>query len=188
MTPWMSEGFFADVVVLVEGEDDRAAIIAAAASMEHNLESEGISVIPCMGKNNLDRPAAIFQKLDIPTYVVWDGDEGNKDASPEENRYLLRLLGQDEQDWPPTTVQDRFACFQKDLETTLSEEIGTERFDQLLHEVQERLAISRKDQALKNPMAIREVIDAAKRKGESSATLEGIVMKILALKPREREA
>ena len=27
MTPWMGEGFFADVVVLVEGEDDRAAIL-----------------------------------------------------------------------------------------------------------------------------------------------------------------
>ena len=30
MTPWMGEGFFADVVVLVEGEDDRAAILGYA--------------------------------------------------------------------------------------------------------------------------------------------------------------
>jgi putative ATP-dependent endonuclease of the OLD family len=48
MTPWMSEGFFADVAVLVEGEDDRAAILGAAkATKGLEMESEGFSVIPC---------------------------------------------------------------------------------------------------------------------------------------------
>ena len=69
MTPWVNEGFFADVAVLVEGEDDRAAILGVAASMGHNFDSDGISVIPCIGKNNLDRPLVIFRCLGIPVYV-----------------------------------------------------------------------------------------------------------------------
>ena len=32
MTPWVNEGFFADTVVLVEGEDDRAAILASQST------------------------------------------------------------------------------------------------------------------------------------------------------------
>ena len=38
MTPWMGEGFFADVVVLVEGEDDRAAILGFARSKECDFD------------------------------------------------------------------------------------------------------------------------------------------------------
>jgi putative ATP-dependent endonuclease of the OLD family len=62
MTPWMNEGFFADVVVLVEGEDDLAAILGVARFKCVSLEALGISVIPCMGKANLDRPTLIFRK------------------------------------------------------------------------------------------------------------------------------
>lgn len=181
MTPWMSEGFFADVVVLVEGEGDRAAILGAANSMGHYLEAEGFSVIPCMGKNNLDRPAVIFRKLSIPTYVIWDGDEGGKDAEPKDNRHLLRLLGQPEADWP-AMVGDRFACFKKDLETTLREEIAGEVFDRILQSIQNELGISTKDQALKNPVVIQKVVGAARAEGRFSATIESIVRKILALK------
>jgi len=35
----MNEGFFAEVVVLVEGEDDRAAIHAVATLLDYDLES-----------------------------------------------------------------------------------------------------------------------------------------------------
>jgi putative ATP-dependent endonuclease of the OLD family len=96
MTPWMSEGFFADVAVLVEGEDDRAAILGAARVLGKDPESDGIAIIPCGGKTNLDRPAAIFRELGIPVYVVWDSDHGSDDARPEYNHLLLRLLGQPE--------------------------------------------------------------------------------------------
>jgi hypothetical protein len=52
MTPWMNEGFFADVAVLVEGEDDRAAILGAATQRKIDLESLGAAIIPCGGKTN----------------------------------------------------------------------------------------------------------------------------------------
>jgi len=183
MTPWVSEGFFADVVVLVEGEDDRAAILGVATSMKHNFDSNGISVIPCIGKNNLDRPLVIFRRLGIPVYVVWDGDHGEKDAKAEDNHRLLRLVGQPEEDWP-CGAKDRHACFKTELETTLSEEIGKDLFDRLLSEIQGLFGIPKKKDALKNPVVLQHIVEKALTNGKTSSTLKGIVEKIVALKPR----
>lgn len=182
MTPWVNEGFFADVAVLVEGEDDRAAILGVANSMGHDFDSDGISIIPCMGKHNLDRPLVIFRQLGISTYVVWDGDHGEKDAKPEDNRYLLRLVGQTEEDWP-SGVGDRHACFKTTLEAALSEEIGKELFDRLLSEAQSHLGIQKRTHALKSPVVLRQIVERAAAEGKTSTTLRGIVERIVALKP-----
>jgi len=179
MTPWMSEGFFADVVVLVEGEEDRAAILGAAGFLGHDLEAQGFSVLPCQGKNNLDRPLVIFQKLGIPTYVVWDGDDpgGNK----KQNRLLLKLHDQPEQDWPGL-VGDSFACFKQNLGTTLRTEIGEEAYERLVGQVQKELGDARPDQAQKSPLAIQRLLELANAEGRRSNTLDEVVAKVIALK------
>jgi len=186
MTPWVNEGFFADIIVLVEGEDDRAAILGMAKSMNYDFDSAGIAVVPCMGKNNLDRPLVIFRQLGIPVYVVWDGDDGDSDANPEANRYLLRLLGQAEDDWPDA-VEDSYACFKTKLETVLSQEIGDDLFNRTLSEVQDRLGIPKKKDALKNPTVLQEIIDRAATEGKVSTTLKRVIEKIIALKPQRGE-
>ncbi|MBS3947903.1 MAG: ATP-dependent endonuclease [Dethiobacter sp.] len=183
MTPWVNEGFFADVAVLVEGEDDRAAILGVAVSMGHNFDSDGISLIPCLGKNNLDRPLVIFRRLGIPVYVIWDGDHGKADARTEDNRKLLRLLNQSEEDWP-CGVKDSHACFKAKLETTLEEEIGKDLFDLLLADAQGQLGIHKRKDALKNPVVLQRIVEKASAEGKTSATLKGIVEKIVALKPQ----
>lgn len=183
MTPWVNEGFFADVVVLVEGEDDRAAILGLAISMKHDFDSSGISVIPCLGKNNLDRPLVIFRCLGIPVYVIWDGDYDEKGANAEDNRKLLRLLDQLEEDWP-CGVKDYHACFKKDLEKTLAEEIGKDLFDRLLSEAQSLLGIAKKRDALKNPVVLQYVIEKALSQEKAISTMKDIVKRIVALKPQ----
>lgn len=180
MTPWMNEGFFADVVVLVEGEDDRAAILGMAANMECDLEASGISIIPCNSKNSLDRPFAIFDSFNILTYIIWDSDEGKSNADPSYNRYLLRLMNSSEEDWP-AIIADNFACFKSKMETTICEDIGEECFNKHLRKAQEELEIVRKDQAIKYPVVIHRVIQGAKTDGKSCSTLECIVNKIIAL-------
>lgn len=181
MTPWMNEAFFADVAVLVEGEDDRAAILGVAASMGQDFDSLGITVIPCFGKTNLDRPLVILRQLGIPVYVVWDGDHNESDANPETNRYMLRLLDQPEQDWPDL-IGESCACFKVKLENTLAEEIGTEVFEELLSNARTDLSLPRRDQALKNPSVIEHIIQSATTKGKSSKSLERIVSCIAALR------
>lgn len=181
MTPWMNEGFFADVVVLVEGEEDRAAILGIATVLGHDFESIGVSVIPCMGKNNIDRPTIIFRKLQIPVYAIWDGDSGNKKAKPESNRRLLRLFNHSSEDWPEK-VTEQFACFKNTLKDTMRTEIGDQLYDDLLEESCNRLCLTEKKHVYKNPQVVQEIISEARKKGKTSDTLEKIIHLIVSLK------
>lgn len=183
MTPWVNEGFFADIAVLVEGEDDRAAILGVASLRGRDFDGEGIAIIPCIGKNNLDRPLVIFRRLGIPVYVIWDGDRGGKDAKPEANRRLLRLLGQEEQDWP-CAVEDNCACFETDLTKTFVGEIGGELFDALISQCQDEFGIGGKEEALKNPQVWRRLVDLASEQDKTSNTLVSIVDRVVGLKAR----
>ena len=185
MTPWMGEGFFADVVVLVEGEDDRAAILSFAKSKKRDFDGMGIAVIPCFGKSSIDRPLVIFRQLGISVYVVWDGDRDGNNAELKVNKRLLRLLGKPEQDWPHF-VADSSACFKVNLEETLEDEIGRESFNQWLSEAQQEFGIDKKKDALKNPAVLLCVIDKATQSGRTSGTLESIVEKIVSLKSQSQ--
>lgn len=184
MTPWMNEGFFADIAVLVEGEEDRAVVLGVATALECDLESMGISVIPCMGKNNLDRPTVIFSKLQILVYAIWDSDYEGKNAKPEDNHRLLRLFDQPIEDWPEN-VTKQFACFKRTLSDTLRTEIGEQLYDDTLEACCERLCLTGKKDAVKNPQVIQEIIKEAWNQGKSSKTLENIISKIVALRGSE---
>ena len=179
MTPLTNEGFFADTVVLVEGESDRAAIIGMAKALSQDFDGEGIAVVPCSGKNNLDRPLVIFRQLDIPVYVVWDGDCGSNDAKPKDNKRLLRLVGKPEEDWP-SHVEEDSACFEFNLEKTLESEMGKDFFDRTIEDIRNEHEMN-KDQALKNPLVLRLVFEKADSDGRISASLKGIVENIIAL-------
>jgi len=181
MTPWMNEGFFADVVVLVEGEDDRSAILGYASSEGIDCDSLGIAVIPCGGKKSLDRPCVIFRELGIPTYVVWDSDEGKPDSKAEDNRYLLRLVGESEGDWP-YTVSAGFASFRVKLEDTLKDEIGPDSYQRLMDEVKAEFGISKNEDVRKRPAVFRRLIERARSESLGSPTLKGIVEAIRTLR------
>ena len=181
MTPWMNEGFFADTVVLVEGEEDRGAILGEADLLNYNFDALGISVIPCNGKSNIDRPYVIFNSLEIPVYVLWDNDKLSKSHMVEINRRLLRLLGQPVQDFP-TIVPENFSCFEKNIGTIMQEEIGKDYFDKSLHDYQVELEIPRKEQATKNALIVSEILHKAINDGHTSKTLELIVKKIVDLR------
>ena len=180
MTPWMNEGFFADTVVLVEGEDDRAAILGVAEYLNHNFDRDGIAVIPCGGKSNLDKPLIIFRQLGIPVYVLWDSDYRETNSNVKYNRVMLGLLDETVEDWP-AYVKANFACFRVNLENTLKEEIGGDIFEQLIRDAMQELEIPTLDQARKNAVVLRRTIEAAASSGERSTTVENIVERIVEL-------
>jgi len=183
MTPWMNEGFFADVAVLVEGEEDRALTLGVAKAMGHDLESMGISIIPCMGKNNLDKATAIFRNLQIKAYTIWDSDYEGKDAKAEDNHRLLRLMGEPIEDWPEK-VTEKFACFKKTMTSTLCDEIGQDFYDRAVGACCVRLGL-KKTYACKNPTVIEEIIREAQNQNKRSKTLNEIITQVIALKKEE---
>jgi len=195
MTPWINEGFFANVVVLVEGEDDCAAILGMARVLNKDLEGNGISVIPMSGKRSLDRPAVIFMEFGIPVYILWDSD-GNRGATagvcqtcgkpldgrpdPADNHRLLRIVQATPEDWP-ARQEAHYCCFKTDLESTLKAEIGDALFEKLLSDCQTEFGIPKRKHAVKNPTVISTIIERAQKNGKTSKALENVVLSICKL-------
>jgi len=181
----IAEGFFADLVVLVEGVSDRAAILATADMMGVDFGSLGIAVLSADGKSKLDRPAAIFTSLEIPTYVIWDCDR-----QPDEvkglvhNHALQRLLGSAEGDLfdAATRVNPTFGCFETKLETILKAEIGAELYVAQAEAVKGVYEITRTEDLEKAPFAMCELLKRCEAEGHRSQTLCQMVEAIVSLR------
>jgi putative ATP-dependent endonuclease of OLD family len=70
----LAEGFFADAVVLVEGDTDKVCLEGVAEGLGFSLDLAGVSVLHVGGKNELRMACAILTALDVPVYVIADGD------------------------------------------------------------------------------------------------------------------
>ncbi len=176
LTPWINEGFFSKCVVLVEGDSDRASIIGTSHALKINLESEGISIIPCSGKGNLDKVAIIFKQLEIPTYVIWDNDR-DKPGEIKRNKTLLKLFEESESDYP-SHVKDDHAVIEGTLEIMLKDEMGEEIYEMTLCNCMTEYDLKKGD-AVKNPTVIKTMLeDLEKCDGVIPPTLKKILEKI----------
>lgn len=187
MNPWMNEGFFARKAVLVEGPSDREALLAAGRAMNYDLEAYDISVIPCTGKTNIDKPLLIFRDLGIPTYAIWDSDYSMQNSAEKKkkhkkiNIYLQKLLNvSDIQEWP-NIIKSDYACFEHTLETTLQNHLTKAKYDSYLKVCKEQYGIGNGSRAIKNPSVMRVVADMAKRDGLLAGMLDPIIEKIHAM-------
>lgn len=185
--PELSEGFFADVVVLVEGAGDKAALIAAATLSGRRFEEEGIAILDVGGKNNLDKPYCIFNTLGIPIYLLWDSDNGLTGAdrvnSSNANVALQRLIqAEAPHNEFPEIIRATYACFKDKLETTLRDELDEDVFQRLIQEKKAAYGIPKTKNVLKNPVTMSEILLEANALGTRSATLDQIVTNIFNLK------
>lgn len=80
-----SEGFFAEVAVLVEGHTDRVVIESIAELLNGNLDVGGVAVISVGGKEAIACAHAILRSLQVATYVIVDGDAGASQRVPQGN-------------------------------------------------------------------------------------------------------
>jgi len=180
MTPWTNEGFFTEMVVLVEGEEDLAAITGTAQKAGVSFESEDIAIIPCNGKGNLPKAALIFEAFEIPAYLIWDGDKGKgANGKADINRSLLRLFQAEEHEFPPTKIEECFACFESNMTDLLKCEIGEETYQNILEEIKDEYGFQKNDQAMKNPSAVEQMLRRAEERGATCSSLFEIVEKII---------
>lgn len=139
----LGEGFFADVVLLVEGSTDRAVLTGAATRESVPLLLDGIFVGEAGGKTRLLLPYVIFDEIGIPVYLVADNDSHLRDdlvnakargddlrakklaGSVQDaigwNRKLLRFFHLPESDWPTGRVAVNFTFVDGGLEQALEE-------------------------------------------------------------------
>ena len=135
----LAEALFADAVVLVEGDNDKAILDGITArTSQRQLEMDGVTVAVSHGKSHLYTPHAILAELGVRTLVVFDSDKGggerlrqqgrDADASSadkknrDENRRLLAYLGQPEEDFPEGQIAPDLHVWSDRLEDVLAVE------------------------------------------------------------------
>lgn len=177
MRPWVSEGFFSDLAVLVEGLQDRAAIIGYARAHGLALESEGVAVIPCGGKTKISKPAIIFSNLGIDVYVVFDADRGD-DGEERNNRRLLRLVGEEEEDWPDG-VYESYASFEHDLEEAIKSSVGRESYEETMGQACNRHGYSSTERGQKNPVVMEDFFSTVSQDGIGVGPIEAICDRLI---------
>lgn len=186
MTPWMNEGFFAKVVVLVEGIKDRALIVGQAINRDIFFDRMGIAVIPCSGKDKMPEAIALFHSLNIPHYTIWDsdfkpdedGDNDNKAVHARANKNILRCHGYTPEDFPCITAND-FTCIKTDLEKEFRDEIGLEEFNKILQKYCDQWQLGKGQYVIQNPLHVSELLKILQSSGFRSNILNEIIDKIL---------
>ena len=183
MTTLVSEGFFANAVVIVEGLTEVAALTAISEIKNANWLSKGVAVISANGKSKIDRSTVIFRGFGIPTYFVFDGDNryaAHQRCSEEAkyNRILLRLANADMCDFPETTVGENYACFEDEFETYCKGVISEKIYSDLLEQIAHQHGYSKPSEGSKNYEVVVELISEIYNQGHTLPVLEQIVDRV----------
>lgn len=190
MSTIVNEGFFADVVVVVEGPSEVGVLWQLQEIMGKDWPKLGIAVVPAGGKNNIDRPVVIFRGFCIPVYFVFDADthlvgKGQKetDAKVRNHRYL-RLAGAPVSDFPNTSINETWAVFKNNLETMLKETLGEVEFRTIQNEIATELGYDDPERVSKNIEGAACLIERIYEKKKKIPILEEIIEKITELRKK----
>lgn len=187
MTAAMSEGFFANAVAVVEGQTEAGMLWKVSELLDLQWQRRGVAVIPAGGKGALDKPVIIFRGLRIPTYFVFDADARHRNKKQhedtvEKNRRCLRLAGVAEAaDFPPTTIQETWACFEDRIESYCERELGPEGFHQYRGAAAEELGYEEPSDVLKNFEGACSFVTKIYEGGKRLTMLEEIANRVTSL-------
>lgn len=193
MNTIVNEGFFADVVVVVEGQAEVGTLWKLQELMNKNWSQLGIVIIPAGGKNNIDRPTVIFRGLNIPTYFIFDGDSQltnvkKKEEAKKCNHRYLQLAGAPIVDFPDTQVHETWAVFKEDLEKILKDELDDKNFISIRDEVASELGYDEASRVLKNIEGAARFVERIYKGGKRLPTIEAIVNVVTQLRERSNVA
>jgi putative ATP-dependent endonuclease of the OLD family len=132
----LPEAFFADGVILVEGDGDKAILEGATGTL-NSLAVAGVAVAAASGKTKMLIPHAILAELDINTLLIFDNDSGcrarmerqQKDEVDiglaeltirDQNIKILRYFDLPEQDYPVGVLSTRVVAIDDTIEAMLT--------------------------------------------------------------------
>jgi putative ATP-dependent endonuclease of the OLD family len=95
LDPERNELFFANRLLLVEGDTEKLAMPVYASRLKLDLDHAGATIVEVGGKRNLPEFIAIAKSFGIPTGAVYDEDASDfKDRRVEEKEFNQRLDGE----------------------------------------------------------------------------------------------
>ena len=181
MTSELSEGFFADKIVLVEGLEDKAALHALDQKInDKTFDRFGIVIIPVLGKRNLDRPTLIFRELDIPTYVIFDTDSDKMGDDLENHRKcniaLRKILGDENIQNPfEQKIEADYAILDPNLTTIIRNSIEENYYNEELNNLKKYYQYPSIKDCRKNYKVMEDFIGKCYEDGKSIPILESII-------------
>ena len=171
-----SEGFFANAVILVEGQEDEAMLTAYAEYKKVSLDSQGVAIIPSEGKTNIPPLLVLYGKLGLRTFVLFDGD-GNKtnlhDAHADTNKALLCLMGEKPEERPKTKIFEGGAVWENCLAETIRSELGGANWDEAYQKACSEYLMN-SDEGKKKFAVIRRTVGILLESGKNSSTLDNL--------------
>jgi predicted ATP-dependent endonuclease of OLD family len=192
MSTIVNEGFFADVVVVVEGPSEFGVLWKLQEIMKKDWLKLGIVVVPAGGKNNIDRPIVIFRGFSIPVYFIFDADshlvgKGQKEVEARNrNHRYLRIADSTVIDFPDTQVHENWAVFKQNLEAIFKEALGEDEFLAIQNEVASELGYNdHPERVSKNIEGAACLIERVYEKNKRIPILEQIINKITQLRKKD---
>lgn len=129
----------------------------------YNEIAEGVTIVRCGGKSELDRYYRLYSEFGIPSYIIFDGDYHNKgkedeDATIIKNKGILSLFDIDD-DFPDGLVHENHLGFLYRLEENLGiKDIGNAKALALYRRVKREITTIEQV-----PPWVSEVIEAVKK-------------------------
>lgn len=187
LQPGLNEMFFTHRLVLVEGLEDMAYILAYLNLLDRleDYRRLGCHIVPTNGKSEMLKPLVLAKSMRIPTYIVFDSDADKADSNgsrakhEKDNRALLALLGRPGVDpMPATTVHgDGFTMWQSDIGTIIGSEVGVH--DWVLYRAEADKLYGYTGGLRKNSLHIGASLAFAWEAGKRSDSLERLCSNIL---------
>lgn len=183
----VSEGLFADAVVLVEGEEDIGLVEGAAAAANVDLAALGVAVVSVGGKDPLPLASEVFRALGVPLYVVFDTDEKPDGQATDPgalrlNAMLTWLADGTANDRPGTVVGPAWASGRPTLRAALDAEAGAAEVRHQYAETAREMGMP--ESTCKNGHLVRTAVSRLYGQGLRSETLDKIVNAVVALVAR----
>lgn len=120
-----NEAFFANKIVLVEGQSESLLLPYLFKKESFDYTKEGISIVCCGSKGELDRFYRLYSEFGIPCYVIFDGDihlarTDEEKTNIQKNKELFTILDpENNSDYPDNIPQDRYLGFKDTFDTNL---------------------------------------------------------------------
>ena len=138
-----NEAFFANKIILVEGQSEALLLPFMFEKKGFDYIREGITIVACGGKQELDRFLRLYSEFGITCYVIFDGDkqieddhrrsENEKEKNRRINKELLALLDpRYENDYPDDTPKNKYLGFKYCFERNLGFETNKKGLDLFL--------------------------------------------------------
>lgn len=192
LNPVTNEMFFCKILILTEGIEDIAYISSylILTGKIRDFRMYGCHIVPFDGKSKLVKPLAMAKLLNIPAFVVYDGDTDKELISDEakrnsevlkhkkDNKAILTLQGYGtESEWQKNhVIKPNLTCWQNNIGNMVASEIGV---DWKSYEDEAAATYGNAGGLNKNPLAVAKAIELAWAQGKKSDSLLKLIDRII---------